>query len=519
MGLHDLPADPSVAPGRRHDVHVVMLADNLIVGDSRIQKEAASMAELGWRVTLVGRRARFDGKRRRRFGGVPAHLVYVLQNAGASPQLERSTLLRNPLAYPTLRRERHAKAIADAVVADARFRIEAQKVRGRDRGPRRYTSRARMAWARLRRRVILRRLRATESTRRARDLANGPADRLATAWWRLVRRGDAWQRLDPGIWDWEAAYGPVLDRLQPDLIHANDHRMLHVAARAKVRAAMRGRDVRIVWDAHEWIKELTPWSPRESWLPAQVLLERAFASWADGVATVSDELAEMLREEFALPTTPSVVRNAPLMRTAEAPERTIREVVGLPRETPLIVYSGGIAPVRSVDTAVRALVDLPGVHLAIIARYPETPPASDLSDLAAELGVGDRVHLLPYVPVPQIVPFISSADAGVNTLLHRPNHEISLVTKYYEYAQARLPILVSDVRVMAETTRRHGNGEVFAAGDAADLARAARLVLADPDRYRKAYDDPDLMHRWSWEAQAEVLDALYRRVLEQPHLE
>jgi glycogen(starch) synthase len=39
-------------------------------------------------------------------------------------------------------------------------------------------------------------------------------------------------------------------------------------------------------------------------------------------------------------------------------------------------------------------------------------------------------------------------------------------------------------------------------------------VLADPQRYRAVYDGPDSpLPGWTWEAQADKLDALYRRLL------
>ncbi|MEH1017514.1 hypothetical protein V6U90_31075, partial [Micromonospora sp. CPCC 206060] len=43
--------------------------------------------------------------------------------------------------------------------------------------------------------------------------------------------------------------------------------------------------------------------------------------------------------------------------------------------------------------------------------------------------------------------------------------------------------------------------------------RAVRAVLADPGRYRAAYDRPGLLENWTWEAQARVLDAVYSRLL------
>lgn len=137
-------------------------------------------------------------------------------------------------------------------------------------------------------------------------------------------------------------------------------------------------------------------------------------------------------------------------------------------------------------------------------------------DHAAELGVADRVHPLPYVPHWQIVPFLATADIGVIPIHHWPNHELALITKFMEYAHARLPIVVSDVRTMAAKVRETGQGEVFRAEDTGDFVRAARAVLDDPAAYRRAYDRPELLAEWTWEAQADILDGVYRGLLAVP---
>jgi glycosyltransferase involved in cell wall biosynthesis len=440
-------------------------------------------------------------------------MVFVETKAGNNPKLERFTFLRQPLAYSTYRKQRNAEAISNHLLADARMRADLLKLRGQDRGVRRLWSRAVIVRSRLRRKLVRLRLEASNATREKRQNASGRVDHMAMAWWKALNRDSVWQRLDPGIWDWEAAYGPVVDRLKPDLIHANDHRMLHVGARAKVRAAARGREIKLVWDAHEWLQGLELSKVADTWLPAQVALQRSFASHADAVVTVSDVLAEMLRDEFDLKVLPSVVVNAPIMASRTDPERSVREVVGLDPDVPLIVYSGAVSAERSVDTVVRALPDLTGVHFVLVAKLPLQPAVQQLLSVAEQLGVRDRVHTAPYVPVDQIVPYLASADVGVHTLLHGPNNEIALPTKFYEYAQARLPVLVSDVKVMAETTRLTGQGEVFEPGDPQDLVRAARLVLGNLPKYRGAFEGSALMDTWTWEAQAKVLDGLYRRTL------
>jgi glycosyltransferase involved in cell wall biosynthesis len=125
----------------------------------------------------------------------------------------------------------------------------------------------------------------------------------------------------------------------------------------------------------------------------------------------------------------------------------------------------------------------------------------------------DRVHLLSYVPHWEVVPLLSGASVGVIPIHHWPNHEIALITKFFEYSHARLPLVVSDVRTMAGTVRATGQGEVFKAEDITDYTRAVQAVLDDPERYRSAYDKPGLLDGWTWTAQAEVLTSVYRRLL------
>jgi hypothetical protein len=49
-----------------------------------------------------------------------------------------------------------------------------------------------------------------------------------------------------------------------------------------------------------------------------------------------------------------------------------------------------------------------------------------------------------------------------------------------------------------------------------DYVRAVRLVLADPKKYVAAYDNPGLLEQWTWQAQADVIERVYRRLLPGP---
>ena len=315
-------------------------------------------------------------------------------------------------------------------------------------------------------------------------------------------------------WEWELAYGPIIDKLKPDIIHANDFRMLGVGARAAMRARAKGRDTKLVWDAHEFLPGIKPWNSHPRWHIAQQAHEREYARQADAVITVSEDLANLLVSEHGLATRPTVVLNAPDVRVGTTATKgpSLRESCGIASAIPLLVYSGTAAPQRGLDIMVEALGVLTEVHVALVVPAPKSAYITSLRERAAALSASERLHVLPYVPVDHIVSFLSGADAGVIPILHFPNHEIALITKFLEYSHARLPIVVSDVKTMAETVRRTGQGEVFEAENLGDFVRAVKAVLAAPENYRQAYDPPGLLEEWTWENSAAVLDGVFDRL-------
>ncbi|WP_377269133.1 glycosyltransferase family 4 protein [Peterkaempfera sp. SMS 1(5)a] len=483
-------------PGR-----VVMLVANGVEGDSRVQKVAWSMAAAGWDVTLLGRAPGAEPLEYR-LGGATVLLVPV---GAAVSGYERGR--GAPMRLARARRPAYAGARAAVARWDA---LDAPRSRRLDLA-------ARMR-ALLAARPLLDRLLLPLGAGRV----AGPLRMAADGLRGTVDRNGGWRSLNPWFRDLELSFAPVLAELRPELIHAHDFHTVGIGARAAARLGTPGRPVRWLYDAHEYLAGIEVpgrWDLRGR-LRRRMLLgvEREYIRRADAVVTVSAAIAERLQADHGLARRPRVVLNAPVVRARgaaraaddDAPD--VRQVVGLPPDAPLLLYSGGLAPRRGVATAVRALPGLPGVHLVLVARSGD-PDAEVLRELAGRLGVAERLHLAGYVAPDRVVPYIASATAGLVPILHRPNHELSLITKYLEYLHARLPVLCSDVAEMARTTRSLGAGEVFVAGDTASFRAAARALLADPARHRRCYEPGGAAERalpgLTWTGQAEVLDTLY----------
>jgi glycosyltransferase involved in cell wall biosynthesis len=337
-------------------------------------------------------------------------------------------------------------------------------------------------------------------------------DNLLAELTRLLMGRRAWRRLDPGLLDEEIAYGPVLDAVRPHLIHALGHRALGVAIRAALRAEATGHRVEVVWDA----PPRTPEENRRAAIAAE-RHERSFAREADGVVTVGDRLAAELRSRHGLSTLPTVARNTPPLdgrpRGDSAHPSGVRARCHLGPDIPLLVHTGMVTADRGPATVIEALPKLYDLHAAFVVPDPSGTDVAALRERAAQLGVHARLHVLPYVPVEEIPAFLASADIGVLPVHQLPHHQPVLASRYFEYAHARLPVVVSDVRAMAAATLELGNGEVFRAGDTADFVRAVGAVLTNPRRYRKAYERVDVLRQWSWQTESAPLVDLYARLL------
>ncbi|GGU91271.1 hypothetical protein GCM10010182_02700 [Actinomadura cremea] len=498
---------PAATRGR-----IVMLVDNDVARDSRVQKAATSAADAGWDVHLIG----CTGGRKRgwELGGAHVRLVQIRHTLVRGRHGVLRATLRRPLAYGDPKVADYRRRLVQSRRAD----LAASRLAPGTGGPvRKGWLLARGVAARFQTRLVAVRAHQTDSLAAARRNLDSPLERLTIRMWQGLLGDRAWRVLDRNLWDWDSAYKNVIDELEPDIVHANDFRMLGVGARAVRRARAKGRGTKLVWDAHEFLPGIRPWGIGPRWIPAMCAHEREYAGDADAVLTVSEALADRLVEGHGLRERPTVVLNAPITEgepSGTGPVPDMRELCGVGPDTPIAVYSGSASVQRGLGIMLEALPRLPELHVALVVATARSEYVRGLVARAAELGVDDRVHLLPYVPFDQVVPFLAAADLGVIPIHHWPNHEIALITKFFEYSHARLPIVVSDVQAMGDMVRGTGQGEVFRAEDLDDYVRAVEAVLADPGRYRAVYDDrPDLLREWTWERQAEILDGVYAKLL------
>jgi len=498
------------------DLRVVMMVANDVTNDSRVRKEAAALAETGAEVTVLGVSASGLPSREMLDGAL---IVRVAVPFSLREERKRSRKARRDWRPPLVgyknrstyvaRSERVAAELKELKADSGHAIARAKSGQG---NPLKF--KAGVATRLLRRSRWQASKRATWVRKGVGNKADVPFKFGWRAYDGVIHRlpwPAPWRKLHPEALDLELAFGDLVDRLEPDVVHAHDMHVIGVATRAAGRAKLRGKDLKVVYDAHEYVAGLSRYGART---------RRSIAAWAnheaeyigqvDRVITVSPAIAQRLQREHKLTHEPTVIMNTPNPADVSVEVPDIRSAIGLASDVPLLVYSGGVTRARGIHTAVQALVDLPDVHLAVVCvPGVATDAVRALQEQAVQLGVQDRLHCLDPVKPDEVVAFLRTADVGLIPILRYPSHEMALPNKLFEYAFAGLPVVVSDMPSMKEFVDHTRIGEVFVAEDAHDLAAKVRTVLADLDVYRERVAHPEYQQEVSWSGQAAKLRGLY----------
>jgi glycosyltransferase involved in cell wall biosynthesis len=233
-----------------------------------------------------------------------------------------------------------------------------------------------------------------------------------------------------------------------------------------IGVAARLLGAKVVYDSHELWPDRNQRPEFRPWLLAG---EALFVRAANRVITTSPGYAAVMAKRYRI-REPDLVRNVPQNSVTRQSD---------PPASPVAVYVGGLLEGRGLEQSIAALSAVPGLTLRMIGPGSAAYRAR-LAALADSLGVRDRLELVEPVAPSQVVRAVAAASFGV--VLIQPvcrSYELTLPNKLLECVAAGLPVLASDLPVIAAFVRSHAVGVVVAPNDAADLA-SGMAALMDP---------------------------------------
>ena len=290
------------------------------------------------------------------------------------------------------------------------------------------------------------------------------------------------------------------------VIHAHDLNTLVPGVRGKRRF-----EAMLVYDSHELQLGTTGMMARSRphrWL--YKVYERTLSRRADAVITVCQSIAEILERGYGI-THVDVVRNCPLLVPPLDRHDLFRREQGIAAESRIALYHGNLSPGRGLEVLVESAKFMDRVDVILLGSGPLL---EELPRIAAELGVSDRVRVLPAVRQNVLHRYVASADVAVVPIQGEiPNYYYSLPNKLFEAMMAGLPIAASHLPEIRRVVEEERVGAIFDPDDPRDVARGITAVLDSPD-YREMRQRAVVAarERHHWGREVERLAAVYDRL-------
>jgi len=152
----------------------------------------------------------------------------------------------------------------------------------------------------------------------------------------------------------------------------------------------------------------------------------------------------------------------------------------------IILYQGSVNTGRGLELAILAMKYVLNARLVIIG---EGDILDDLLRLTGNAGLNGSITFTGRVSMDELFYYTIQADVGISLEEDRGlNYRFALPNKLFDYIQAGLPVLVSDLPEMAAVVRKYDIGKVILTKDPRDLASCLSSMLdndAERERWKK----------------------------------
>lgn len=261
------------------------------------------------------------------------------------------------------------------------------------------------------------------------------------------------------------------------------------------------KGIPLVYDSHEYFTEVPELVHRPRTRRLWLSLERWIFPQLQHAYTVNDQIARVYSQAYGVAV--KVVRNVPLVR--------VHPNVGRSLSPRILIYQGALNLGRGIDLMIRAMSHLPGDVQLWIAGDGDVAEA--LRELTQEQGLSARVKFWGRVPMDELMVLTCQASLGFSLEEDLgANYRYASPNKVFDYIQARVPVLVSDLPVMRALVEEHGVGEVLPeeARTPRGLAgRVQRMLSQAPAYERYVQHCQRAAEQLNWEQEQTRLQAIY----------
>jgi glycosyltransferase involved in cell wall biosynthesis len=287
-----------------------------------------------------------------------------------------------------------------------------------------------------------------------------------------------------------------------DVLVAND---LDTLLANYLVSKIKGTD--LVYDSHEYYTGVPELENRRFVRSVWKAIEKWIFPKLKTVFTVNDSIANLYEQEYGI--RPAVLRNVP-----ETPDHLPvidRTSLGLPENKNIILLQGaGINIQRGAEEAVLAMRYLENCLLLIIGGGDVIHV---LPGLIEKYKLEEKVKLLPKQPMEALLKYTVCADLGLTLDKDTNiNYRFSLPNKLFDYIQAGLPVLASDLPEVSAIIHHYNIGLITPDHEPEKIAQLIQSMLSDKINMERWRENLKIAAReLCWEKEEKVIIENYAK--------
>lgn len=241
-------------------------------------------------------------------------------------------------------------------------------------------------------------------------------------------------------------------------------------------------------------------------------VEKMCIRYVDGVITSGERDSDLIGQRYFIPR-PVTIHNHPPRRQHAGDKNILRRKFSIPETYTILLYQGWLLRGRGLFHLIEITAAIDNVFLVIMG---DGALRSELEDCARNNIVTNRVIFTGAEPYEEMLDYTPGADVGCAIIEdYGMSYRHARPNKMFEYIQANVPVLVSNMPAMEEVIEEWGVGVAVSPDDFSSIVQAVRKFIDDSEFYKRCVGNcmkaGAVLH---WEEEEKKLIALIEAMIE-----
>ncbi|RIH64612.1 glycosyltransferase WbuB [Mariniphaga sediminis] len=309
---------------------------------------------------------------------------------------------------------------------------------------------------------------------------------------------------------WNSFIHRILKEKQIDAIHIHDLPLARVGYNI-----CKKHNIKFVLDLHENWPVLLDLSPHTKSFLGKILsskkqwlrYEKKYASLADGLVVVAEEMKQRLMNKGVINRNIAVVPNTSRAGIFEKSKNYSSDEKYI-----TLYYAGGITQHRGLDIVIQGLskMTLPdNFRFWIIGKGRNEP---FLKKMALELNLSKKVFFLGWKTHSEVLELLLHSDIAVIPHLKNEHSDNTSPNKIFHYMLAKKPVLASNCKYIQNIVNETNCGLIYENDNPEDFIKKLKILIEDPSKREDLGNNGfhAAVNEYSWENTSKPLINLYK---------